>query len=175
MPNAVALSGTETGWCCVPYPRPSRHQAREQQPLQSPMLSKAGPEENNVCKILIVDDDPDFVESMRFILVSHGYEVVSAGDSDEGWAVLEAEEPDLVVLDVVMSSVLDGLTMSRRMHDDLARRDIPILMVTSIANIDYAALFPTDEALHIDAFLSKPVSAERLLSEVKRFIGRKKS
>jgi len=128
-----------------------------------------------VSKILIVDDDPDFVESMRFILISHGYDVVSAGNSDEGWASLETEKPDLVILDVVMSSVLDGLNMSQRMHDDLEHRTIPILMVTSIANIDYAALFPTDEALHIDAFLSKPVSAERLLSEVRRFIGSAKT
>ena len=121
-------------------------------------------------KILIVDDDPDFVETTRLILEPQGYEVVSAATGDEGWAQVEREKPDLVILDVVMSSVLDGLQLSQRMHEDVAYRRIPVLMVTSIANIDYAALFPTDEAVHIDAFLSKPVSPERLLGDIRRLL-----
>jgi len=123
-----------------------------------------------VTKILIIDDDPDFVETTSLILRPEGYEVLSAASGDEGWAQLEREKPDLVILDVVMSSVLDGLQLSQRMHDDMAYRDIPVLMVTSIANIDYAALFPTDEAVHIDAFLSKPVSPERLLNDIRRLL-----
>ena len=119
---------------------------------------------------IVVDDDPDFVEASRLVLESEGYEVVSAASGDEGLVKVQEEKPDLVVLDVVMTSVLDGLHMSQRMADDSAHRDIPILMVTSIANIDYAALFPTDEAIHIDAFLSKPVPPERLLSEVQRLL-----
>ena len=121
-------------------------------------------------KILVVDDDPDFVESTRLVLEPQGYEVISAANSDEGLAKVQEEKPDLVILDVVMTTVLDGLQMSQRMHDDIALRDIPILMVTSIANIDYAALFPTDEAIHIDAFLSKPVSPDRLFIEVGRLL-----
>jgi len=123
-----------------------------------------------VSKILVVDDDPDFVESTRLVLEPQGYEVISAANSDEGLAKVQEEKPDLVILDVVMTTVLDGLQMSQRMHDDIALRDIPILMVTSIANIDYAALFPTDEAIHIDAFLSKPVSPDRLFIEVGRLL-----
>ena len=121
-------------------------------------------------KILVVDDDPDFVESTRLVLEPQGYEVISAANSDEGLAKVQEEKPDLVILDVVMTTVLDGLHMSQRMYEDVAHRDIPILMVTSIANIDYAALFPMDEAIHIDAFLSKPLSSERLLSEVERLL-----
>lgn len=122
-------------------------------------------------KILIVDDDADFVEATRLILEPQGYEVISAANGDQGLVKVRQEKPDLVILDVVMSSVLDGLHMSEMMYNDPAYREIPILMVTSIANIDYAALFPTDESIHIDVFLSKPVSSERLLSEVKRLIG----
>ena len=121
-------------------------------------------------KILIVDDDPDFVDSTRMVLEAHGHKVTGAANSDEGWAKVQEERPDLVILDVVMTSVLDGLQMSQRMHDDIALRGIPILMVTSIANIDYAALFPTDESIHIDAFLSKPVSPDRLFIEVGRLL-----
>ncbi|MBC7251841.1 MAG: response regulator [Anaerolineae bacterium] len=122
-------------------------------------------------KILVVDDDPDFVESTRLILEPNGYEVISAANSDEGLQKLEEEKPDLVILDVIMSTVLDGLSMSQQMQQAPAFRKVPILMVTSIANTDYAALFPTDEYVNIDGFLSKPISSEQLLSHVKRLIG----
>jgi len=116
-------------------------------------------------KILVVDDDPDFVEAMRLTLEPNGYQIVSAASGDEGLAKVESEAPDLVILDVIMASVLDGLQMSQRMRDNA--KDVPILMVTSIANTDYAALFPTDEYIHIDGFLSKPVPPEVLLQRVK--------
>jgi len=123
-----------------------------------------------VSKILVVDDDPDFVQATRLVLEAHGHEVVSAADGDEGLEMVRQEQPDVVILDVVMSSVLDGLNMSQAMYDDPVGREIPVAMVTSIANIDYAALFPTDENIHIDAFLTKPVSPERLLAEVARLL-----
>ena len=121
-------------------------------------------------KILIVDDDPDFVESTRMILEPNGYEVVSAANSEQGLEKLSEEKPDLVILDVIMSTVLDGLSMSQRMAEDLAFKDVPILMVTSIANTDYAALFPTDDYINISAFLTKPLSSTQLLSQIKRLI-----
>lgn len=121
-------------------------------------------------KILVVDDDPDFVEFVQLVLESKGYQVVSAANGDEGVIKVRQETPDLVILDVVMASVLDGLSMSRRMYEDPAYRDIPILMVTSIANTDYAVLFPTDEYIHIDGFMSKPISPDRLLSTIERLL-----
>jgi len=117
-------------------------------------------------KILIVDDDPDFVSYTRTVLESSDYAVVSAGNSDQGMLTLAREKPDLVVLDVIMSSVLDGLNMSQRMADDPDLKHVPIVMVTSIANTDYAALFPTDESIHIDAFLTKPIAPAELLRQV---------
>jgi CheY-like chemotaxis protein len=121
-------------------------------------------------KILVVDDDPDFVEYLRTVLESAGYKVVSAGNSDQGMLTLSREKPDLVVLDVIMSSVLDGLSMSQRMADDPALKHVPVVMVTSIANTDYLALFPTDESIHIDAFLTKPIAPAELLRQIQRLI-----
>ena len=119
-------------------------------------------------KILVVDDDPDFVEATRIVLEGAGYAVVSAADGDESLQVIRAEKPDLVILDVIMSSILDGLNVTQQLQEDPEHKDIPIVMVTSIANTDYAALFPTDEYIHIDAFLTKPVLPDRLLQEVSR-------
>ena len=98
-----------------------------------------------MAKILVVDDDPDFVEATRIVLESAGHEVIAASDGDEGMSQVRTERPALIVLDVIMSTILDGLDMSQQLRDDPEHRRIPILMVTSIANSDYAALFPTDE------------------------------
>ncbi len=121
-------------------------------------------------KILIVDDDPDSVTYTRTVLESEGYEVVSAGNGDQGLRMLAQEQPDLVVLDVIMSSVLDGLNMSQRMAENALYRQVPIIMVTSIANTDYLALFPTDENIHVDAFITKPIAPKELLRQVGRFL-----
>lgn len=121
-------------------------------------------------KILVVDDDPDFVEYMRTVLESSDYRVVSAGNSEQGMLALGREKPDLVVLDVIMSSVLDGLSMSQRMAEDPDLKHVPVVMVTSIANTDYLALFPTDESIHIDAFLTKPIAPAELLRQVDRLV-----
>jgi CheY-like chemotaxis protein len=122
-------------------------------------------------KILVVDDDPDFVEYLRTVLAAADYEVGSAASSDQGMQALATVQPDLVVLDVIMSSVLDGLNMSQRMASSEIYRHVPIVMVTSIANTDYLALFPTDESIHIDAFLTKPIAPKELLRQVERLLG----
>jgi CheY-like chemotaxis protein len=126
--------------------------------------------ETAMSKILIVDDDPDFVEMTRIVLEQQGYETTSASDGNEALQAIRAEKPDLVILDVIMSSILDGLSVTQELQDDPEHRDIPILMVTSIANTDYAALFPTDEYVHINAFMTKPIAAEQLLSQVRRLL-----
>jgi CheY-like chemotaxis protein len=121
-------------------------------------------------KILIVDDDPDFVEATRMVLEANDYAVASAANGTQGFRKLAEEKPDLVILDVIMSTVLDGLSMTRKMSENQEFKDVPILMVTSIANTDYAALFPTDEYISISGFLTKPISTEQLLSQVQRLL-----
>ena len=121
-------------------------------------------------KILVVDDDPDFVEATRIVLEEAGHTVVSAANGDESLQVVRAEKPDLIILDVIMSSILDGLNVSQQLQDDPDHSDIPIVMVTSIANTDYAELFPTDEYVHISAFMTKPVQPDQLLAQVGRLL-----
>jgi CheY-like chemotaxis protein len=126
-----------------------------------------------MAKILIVDDDPDFTETTRIVLEKAGHTVLDATSGDKGFLRAKEEKPDLIVLDVIMDSVLDGVSMSQNMHDDPAVRDIPIIMVTSIANTDYAELFPSDEYIHIRAFLSKPVAPSSLLKQVDKLLAGK--
>lgn len=123
-----------------------------------------------MAKILIVDDDPDFVRATRIILEKNDHTVISAESGEAGYQRVKAAQPDLIILDVIMDTVLDGLSLSQRMHDDSETRDIPIIMVTSIANTDYAELFPTDEYIHINAFLSKPIASEELIRQVNKHL-----
>jgi len=121
-------------------------------------------------KILIVDDDTDFVLVTKTVLEHNGYEVVSAGTGKQGMTMLARENPQLVILDVIMSSVLDGFTMSRRMAEDPAFKDIPVIMVTSIANTDYSTLFSADESVNINAFLTKPIKPADLIGKVEEIL-----
>ena len=124
-------------------------------------------------KILIVDDDTDFVFVTKTILENNDYEVISAGTGNQGMTMLARENPQLVILDVIMSSVLDGFTMSRRMAEDPAFKDIPVIMVTSIANTDYSTLFPADESVNINAFLTKPIKPADLIGKIQEILSKR--
>jgi len=124
--------------------------------------------------ILIIDDDPDFVDATRMVLEKEGYAVISSPGGKDGIQKAMDQKPDLIILDVMMDSVLDGVSTCRKMHGNPDTTDIPIVMVTSIANTDYAALFPTDEYIHMDAFLSKPVDPERLIKKIRRILPKEK-
>ncbi len=123
-----------------------------------------------MAKILIVDDDPDFVEFTQIVLEREGHTIVSAAGGGEALDKIAADTPDLIILDVIMDTVLDGLSVAQELGDRSEYRDIPIIMITSIANTDYAELFPTDEYVHLDTFLTKPVAPERLVKEVNRLL-----
>ncbi len=123
-----------------------------------------------MAKILVVDDDPDFVEFTQIVLEREGHTIVSAAGGGEALDKIAADTPDLIILDVIMDTVLDGLSVAQELGDHSEYRDIPIIMITSIANTDYAELFPTDEYVHLDTFLTKPVAPERLVKEVNRLL-----
>jgi CheY-like chemotaxis protein len=126
-------------------------------------------------KILIVDDDTDFVFYTKTVLEQNGYDVISAGNGNQGNIMLAREKPDVVIIDVIMSSVLDGFNMSRSMREDPAFKDTPIIMVTSIANTDYSTLFPTDENIDIDAFLTKPIKPSDLTQKIEEVLSKREA
>jgi CheY-like chemotaxis protein len=119
-------------------------------------------------KILVVDDDPDFVEIARTVLESEGHTVLTAANGDQALKVSRKNKPNLVLLDVMMATVLDGLNVSQTMREDPDLKDVPIVMVTSIADTPHAALFPTDEYMSVDGWISKPINPAELLKTVGR-------
>lgn len=122
--------------------------------------------------VLVVDDDPIFIEATRAILEARGYRVDEAHDSEEALAEMASHTPDLVLLDVMMTWPLEGNSISRQMMAQKGLRDIPIIMCTSIRSSEYRGMFPQDEYLHIDAWLDKPCSPDQLVSEVQATLAR---
>ncbi len=120
--------------------------------------------------ILVVDDDPDFVEITRTILLNEGYEVITAASGDEALHKVRSDKPDLILLDIMMDTILDGVNVSQELRDDPQLRQIPLVMISSITSTEHAEMFPTDEYLHVDGWLSKPIQPQDLLKIVSRFV-----
>ena len=123
-------------------------------------------------KILVIDDDPIFVKSTTAVLESRGYQVDSAQNAEEALAKMSQERPDLVLLDVMMDWVLEGVTISQEMMSQKELQRVPIIMITSIRDSEYRGLFPQDQYLHINSWLDKPCPPDKLLSEVEKTFAR---
>jgi len=120
-------------------------------------------------KILLVDDDEDFVESTKTILESKPYEVIVAGDGDEGLRKAKEENPDLILLDVIMP-VKDGFTAAEQLKKDPQLSKIPTLMLTAFAAKVTETSIPLSRGftLETEDYIDKPVSPEELLARVER-------
>jgi DNA-binding response OmpR family regulator len=116
-------------------------------------------------RILLVDDDPEIVESMRTVLESRGYQILVARDGNQGLVLAEGEEPDLVVLDMMMPKrsgflVLEKLRRSRP-------NPIRVIMITANEGNRHKAYA---EMLGVDDYIRKPFAMDRLLESVDRLL-----
>jgi CheY-like chemotaxis protein len=127
-------------------------------------------------KILIVDDDPDFIEIGKLSLEGMGYRVLSASTGREGWEMVEKETPDLVILDLMMEDLDAGMTLSNRIKSHPRYANIPILMLTSISRETGMDFTPRSEEdlrkLKVDDFHSKPIKVKILREKVEKLLGR---
>jgi len=127
-------------------------------------------------KILIVDDDPDLTKALRVTLESENYTVVTAADRTEGMDKIRTDKPDLVILDVMMSTWSDGFEMSRELKKDPQFKDIPILILTAVkdrTDINFKSTAGDPVWLPVDGFMDKPVEPDILLAEVKKLLSKK--
>jgi CheY-like chemotaxis protein len=121
-------------------------------------------------KILVVDDDPDCLEFARLVLSSR-YEVQTVQSIGECRSVLKSKKPDLILLDVMMVHLSDGLDYSRELKESADTRDIPVIMLTNVNEVyDYSTQIETTFFPH-DSWLDKPVKAEVLLKTVGDVLG----
>lgn len=120
--------------------------------------------------ILVVDDDADFLEVMRLALTKEGYAVNLAHTGQEALAAMRVAAPDLVIMDIMMRGVLDGLRTAKEMRADSDLRSIPLLMISSIGQSGFAGLLPEEEDLPADNFFVKPLDLPTLAAEVERLV-----
>lgn len=126
--------------------------------------------------ILIVDDDYDFIEINRFILEGAGYRVVAATNPAEAEARIADERPDLVITDLMMTSIDAGFALSGRLRSDPATAGIPIIISTSVSSQLGLDFRPGSEAdlvkMNVDAYFDKPIPADALLAKVEELLAR---
>lgn len=124
-----------------------------------------------MAKVLVVDDDPDFVKVTSKVLEKAGHLVTSASNGAKALKAMRQDPPDLVLLDVMMSYILDGLDLSREMAADPQLKEIPVIMITSLTGVKGSGMFPTDEYVPVDEWLAKPVEPALLLARVDKALG----
>ena len=128
-------------------------------------------------KILIVDDDLDFIEISRLNLEGKVYQVRSATDGKEGWKMVEKEKPDLIIVDLMMERLDAGVALSQKIKSHHRYGSIPILMLTSICRdtgMDFTPRTAEDlKKLKVDDFHTKPIKAKTLLEKVEKLLSLK--
>lgn len=126
-------------------------------------------------KILLVDDDPDFIEMHKAVLQNHGFEVLTATNGKEGMERVRTDMPDLIILDLMMEKHDTGFSFSSTIKSDPLFKKIPILMVTSVAEATgYRFSFEEDGYwMKTDDFLDKPVMPDVLIDRVNSLLQRK--
>ena len=124
-------------------------------------------------KILIIDDDVDFVESTRVILEAKGYKVSSAGNRDEGFEKVKQISPDLILMDVMMEKMSDGFDLTRKLKSEEKYKDIPILMLTSIGEktgFEFSDVAGDKTWLPVDDYAEKPIAPDKLIDKLEKLL-----
>jgi DNA-binding response OmpR family regulator len=121
--------------------------------------------------ILVIDDDRDFVNITRMILESQQYRVVTAANGEQGLTIMRTEKPDLVILDIMMSYIVEGLDVRRKMAEDKALQHIPVIMVTSLTSARAQGEMPSHDYIPDSQWLNKPIDPDLLLERVREFLG----
>jgi len=135
----------------------------EQQP--SPNSENVQAVETRRKRVLLVDDDAEIVESIRVALESLGYQILIARDGNQGLAIADAEDPDLVILDMMMPKrsgflVLEKLRQTRKVP-------VRVIMITANEGSRHKAYA---EMLGVDDYIRKPFAMDRLIESVQRLL-----
>ncbi len=123
-------------------------------------------------KVLMIDDDPEFIDAITNILDAKGYDVVSAGDGKDGVAKAKQEKPDIILLDVMMTTKSEGFDVARELSKDENLKGTPVIMLTGVRkemNLPFG-FEPDPDWLPVKAFLEKPVKPETLLKTIEENI-----
>ncbi len=124
-------------------------------------------------KILVVDDDPDLVETTCIILKTKNYDVVTAYGGIEGLEKAKTEKPDLIVLDVMMPDK-DGYAVCKELKADAALSRIPVLLLTAVVSHIPTTRYTQQMGMETEAddFIDKPVEPQVLVERIEALLSR---
>ena len=127
-------------------------------------------------KVLLVDDDSDFLEMHSAVLENKGYDVITAQSSKECMKKLEKVRPDIIVLDVMMEQFDSGFKACEKIKKKY--RDLPVMILTSIGaqtGLDFSSSRNVLEVSGADILLDKPVNPKQFIDEIEKLTAKKKS
>ena len=120
--------------------------------------------------VAIIDDDPDIIEASSLVLKSKGYAVVTASNPDDGYKIIKENNPNLIILDVMMDEPDDGFFLAQKLRRE--KISTPILMYTSVSKT-IGMDFGPGELVPVDDFVEKPISTEELILKVENLLKKK--
>ena len=118
-------------------------------------------------RVLIIDDDVDFIESGKVLLENNGYEVITAFDGQEGVRKALEERPDIILLDVLMTTEDDGFQITHRIK---LQAPVPIVILTSLKKGSEKSKVGV-KRVPLEEYIEKPINPERLISAIKNILG----
>jgi len=128
---------------------------------------------NTQKKLLIIDDDPDYVSGIKSILEKAKYDVDVAYNPKDGFNALQTKHYDLLLLDIMMGRGAEGVSIARKLRKDTKLREIPVLIITGIRE-QIAFLFPGQPVhphfVQTDELIEKPVEPKLLLEKVETLL-----
>lgn len=118
-------------------------------------------------RIVCIEDDNEIVDLIRLILASQGFQIVGAAGGQEGLTLVQAQKPDLILLDLMMPD-MDGWEVYHRLREDRSLAEVPVIIITARAQeVDRVLGL---QIAHVDDYLTKPFTPKELLGSVERVL-----
>lgn len=122
-------------------------------------------------KILLIDDDQDFLMATKLILEKGGYEVFLAEDGKQGFEMAKSVSPDLAIIDMMMETWSEGFNVVSKLRSSESGKQMPLIMLSAVdLQGPYESFEPPDEMPTVDMVLHKPIKADELLGYIEQLL-----
>jgi CheY-like chemotaxis protein len=127
-------------------------------------------------KILVIEDDPDFLYVVQMRLEAADFEVETATTPEQGLSKVQSTKPDLVVLDVLMPAGYEGFEVARAIREELSLTELPIIILTAVHDVKKVPyrFAPDEDYLPVDVFLDKPTELDALIDIIREVLGERR-
>ncbi len=123
-------------------------------------------------KILLIDDDADFLVATKLILEKSGYEILMAESGKDGIEIIKSGAPDLAIVDMMMETWGEGFNVISEVRSMEKGKDLPLIILSGVdLQGPYQSFEPSSEFPRIDMILHKPIKADDLIKHVKDLLG----